>query len=245
MQYTLKLCSIVVMLCVIGQIEAAPTSFSQAKQQAKAIYAPTANSFYCNCPIDWQGKKAIPDLVACGYQARKNVQRASRIEWEHVMPAYHFGHQRLCWQQGGRSNCVKTDAVFRRIEADLYNLKPAIGEVNGDRSNYRYGMLAATATQYGSCPAKVDFKQQVFEPAPNIRGDIARIYFYMADKYNLSLSRAQQQLFMAWHKQDPVTDEEQQLNQQIATQMGHDNPFVTGVREWHPGYQPRGYGLIP
>ena len=223
---------------------AAPTNFDQAKKLAQRIHAPEAKSFYCDCDIRWQGKKGIPDLSGCGYQVRKNGPRASRIEWEHVMPAHHFGHQRQCWQNGGRKNCVKTDAVFRLMEADLYNLVPAIGEVNGDRSNFRFGVLPATELKHGACPAKVDFKQKVFEPAPNVRGDIARIYFYMADKYNLNLSRAQQQLFIAWHKQDPVTAQERELNQRTQQHMGHDNPFVSGQREWNLGYKPTGYGLL-
>lgn len=222
---------------------AAPTNFDQAKRLAQRIHAPEAKSFYCDCDIRWQGNKGSPDLAGCGYQVRKNGPRASRIEWEHVMPAHHFGHQRQCWQDGGRKNCVKTDSVFRAMEADLYNLVPAIGEVNGDRSNYRFGVLPATPAKHGACPVKVDFKQQVFEPAPPVRGDIARIYFYMADKYNLNLSRAQQQLFIAWHRQDPVTAQERELNQRIQQHMGHDNPFVSGVREWNQGYRPTGYGL--
>ncbi|HEX5793916.1 MAG TPA: endonuclease [Rheinheimera sp.] len=222
---------------------AAPSNFNQAKRLAQRIHAPEAKSFYCDCDIHWQGKKGIPDLAGCGYQVRKNGPRANRIEWEHIMPAHHFGHQRQCWQDGGRKNCVKTDSVFRTMEADLYNLVPAIGEVNGDRSNYRFGVLPSIAAKHGACPVKVDFKQQVFEPAPPVRGDIARIYFYMADKYKLNLSRAQQQLFIAWHKQDPVTTQERELNQRIQQHMGHDNPFVSGVREWNLGYKPTGYGL--
>jgi deoxyribonuclease I len=222
---------------------ATPANFDQAKRLAQRIHAPEAKSFYCDCDIRWQGKKGIPDLAGCGYQVRKNGPRASRIEWEHIMPAHHFGHQRQCWQDGGRKNCVKADSVFRAMEADLYNLVPAIGEVNGDRSNYRFGVLASTPARHGACPVKVDFKQQVFEPAPPVRGNIARIYFYMADKYKLNLSRAQQQLFIAWHKQDPVTPQERELNQRIQQHMGHDNPFVSGKREWNLGYKPTGYGL--
>lgn len=64
--------------------------------------------------------------------------RATRIEWEHIVPAWVMGHQRQCWQKGGRKSCTDTDPVFREMEADLHNLAPAIGEVNGDRSNYLY-----------------------------------------------------------------------------------------------------------
>ncbi|MDX1677906.1 endonuclease [Arsukibacterium sp.] len=224
--------------------QAAPANFEQAKKLARLIHAPDASSFYCDCPIRWQGNKGIPDLTSCDYQVRKNGPRAMRIEWEHVMPAYHFGHQRQCWQTGGRKNCVKSDRLFQTMEADLYNLVPAIGEVNGDRSHYRFGLLPAAPHRHGACPIKVDFKQQVFEPPALVRGDIARIYFYMADKYNLTLSRAQQQLFMAWHKLDPVSPDEQQRNQRVRQYMGHDNPFISGVREWHPGYRTSGYGLV-
>ncbi|WP_417707751.1 endonuclease [Rheinheimera aquimaris] len=243
MKFVALFSSYLLLLCSVFTL-AAPTNFDQAKRLAQRIHAPEATSFYCDCAIRWQGKKGIPDLASCGYQVRKNGPRANRIEWEHVMPAHHFGHQRQCWQNGGRKNCVKTDSTFRAMEADLYNLVPAIGEVNGDRSNYRFGVLPSSPSQHGACPVKVDFKQQVFEPAPAVRGDIARIYFYMADKYNLSLSRAQQQLFIAWRKQDQVTAQERDLNTRISQHMGHDNPFVSGKREWQLGYKATGYGVV-
>ena len=243
MKFVALFSSYLLLLCSVFTL-AAPANFDQAKRLAQRIHAPEATSFCCDCAIRWQGKKGIPDLAGCGYQVRKNGPRANRVEWEHVMPAHHFGHQRQCWQNGGRKNCVKTDSTFRAMEADLYNLVPAIGEVNGDRSNYRFGVLPSTPSQHGTCPVKVDFKQQVFEPAPAVRGDIARIYFYMADKYNLSLSRAQQQLFIAWHKQHPVTAQERDLNTRISQHMGHDNPFVSGKRVWQLGYKTTGYGLV-
>ncbi len=110
-------------------IAAPPSSFSAAKREAVKIYADHPTSFYCGCDIKWQGKKGIPDLASCGYQVRKQEKRASRIEWEHVVPAWQFGHQRQCWQNGGRKNCTRNDNVFKSMEADLHNLTPAIGEV--------------------------------------------------------------------------------------------------------------------
>ncbi|MDX1268943.1 MAG: endonuclease, partial [Oceanisphaera sp.] len=109
-------------------------SFRQAKQAAPAIYNDHPVTFYCGCPIDAHGKKLVPNLERCGYQVRKQQKRASRIEWEHVVPAWELGHQRQCWQQGGRKNCTRNDTVFKRMEGDLHNLVPAVGEVNGDRS---------------------------------------------------------------------------------------------------------------
>ncbi|RAH23257.1 deoxyribonuclease I, partial [Vibrio vulnificus] len=54
---------------------APPSSFSAAKQQAVKIYQDHPISFYCGCDIEWQGKKGIPNLEACGYQVRKQQTR--------------------------------------------------------------------------------------------------------------------------------------------------------------------------
>ncbi|MGA9608364.1 MAG: deoxyribonuclease I [Rouxiella badensis] len=199
-------------------------NFSQAKAAAVKVNhdAPT---FYCGCRVSWSGKKGTPDLQSCGYSVRKNAQRADRIEWEHVVPAWEFGHQRQCWQNGGRKDCAK-DAGYRQIETDLHNLQPAIGEVNGDRNNFQYGQWNGTATQYGRCEMKIDFKNKVAEPPARARGAIARTYFYMRDRYHLNLSRQQTQLFTAWDKLYPVTPWECERDNRIAAIQGNNNNYV-------------------
>lgn len=191
-------------------------------------------TFYCGCRWEWVGRSGgRVDLSSCGYQVRSQQTRAERTEWEHVVPAWVFGHQLQCWQKGGRKNCKDTDATFRRMEGDMHNLTPAIGEVNGDRSNYSYGMLAASVPKsYGSCPTRVDFKNRLVEPRDAVKGQIARIYFYMHDRYDLSMSRQQQQLFMAWNRQFPVSDWERERDQRITKVQGNSNSFVTGGRTW-------------
>ncbi|MGL5250307.1 MAG: endonuclease [Vibrionaceae bacterium] len=205
-----------------------PQSFSKAKDLARKIYKDNYNqTFYCGCPIKWQDKKGIPDLKACGYQVRKNETRAGRIEWEHIVPAWQFGHQRQCWQDGGRKKCVNTDTAFRMMEADLHNLVPAIGEVNGDRSNFSFTPWNDNAGEsYGACTAKVDFKQRAFDPPPRSRGAIARTYKYMSKQYDLRLSKQQEQLFTAWNKMYPVDEWECKRDRLIAKAQGNHNPFV-------------------
>lgn len=197
-------------------------NFSQAKAAAAKINQDAPGSFYCGCRIDWQGKKGIPDLAGCGYQVRKNAQR---IEWEHVVPAWQFGHQLQCWQDGGRKNCNK-DATYRQIETDLHNLQPAIGEVNGDRNNFMYSQWNGGEGQYGQCPMKVDFKNKQAEPPARARGAIARTYFYMRDRYQLRLSRQQTQLFEVWNRQYPVSQWECQREARIAKVQGNHNPYI-------------------
>ncbi len=135
-------------------------SFSQAKAAAVKVHADAPGTFYCGCKINWQGKKGVVDLQSCGYQVRKNENRASRVEWEHVVSAWQFGHQRQCWQDGGRKNCAK-DPVYRKMESDMHNLQPSVGEVNGDRGNFMYSQWNGGEGQYGQCAMKVDFKEKL------------------------------------------------------------------------------------
>lgn len=216
--------------------QAAPADFDAAKRVAQKIYSDEPTDFYCNCPIRWVGGKGQLDLHSCGYKVRKNGPRAQRVEWEHVVPAQQFGAGRACWRQGGREHCGDKDQTFRQIEADLFNLKPALGEVNGDRAHFRFAELPNTPPQHGACPVRIDFKRQLVEPRAEVRGDIARIYFYMADRYQLQLSAAEQQLFLRWHQEDPVDERELTLMRRTAQQMGHPNEFVTGNKRWYPGY---------
>ena len=202
-----------------------PRTFAEAKKIAWSLYAQQSVEFYCGCR--YNGNRV--DLKSCGYQPRKNPQRAARIEWEHLVPAWVIGHQRRCWQQGGRKQCARSDETFRRAEADLFNLVPSIGEINGDRSNLSFAWLPQPPTQYGACPMVVDFKARKAMPRAKVRGIIARTYFYMSDRYALRLSRQERQLFGAWSRQYPVSTWERQRNQQLACVMGWGNPHVGPV----------------
>lgn len=220
-------CLLLLLLLAIQSTSAAsaPRTFAEAKKAAWKLYAGNPVEFYCGCR--YEGNRV--DLKSCGYQPRKNAQRASRIEWEHIVPAWVIGHQRQCWQKGGRSNCSKTDSTYRIAEADLHNLVPSIGEVNGDRSNFGFGWLPQKPTQYGSCPMIVDFKARKAMPRQEIRGMIARTYFYMVERYALRLSKQDRQLYGAWDKAYPVRAWELTRNQRVACVMGHGNRFVDPV----------------
>ena len=94
----LSLAAALFTVALSGQTLAAGiNSFSQAKTAGVKVNADVPGDFYCGCKINWQGKKGVVDLDSCGYKVRKNENRASRIEWEHVVPAWQFGHQRQCW----------------------------------------------------------------------------------------------------------------------------------------------------
>jgi len=240
-----------VLLFSLPGLAESPGSFYKAKQLAKeyVYYDRNRSSFgtlYCGCQWDWVGKSGGRiDLQGCGFSTRARPERAERIEYEHIVPAHSLGHQRQCWQQGGRKECVSTDPVFQVMHVDLYNLTPTVGEFNADRSNYRFSQLPAAAPyQHGQCPSRIDFSQRVVDPRPQARGLIARTYFYMHDRYDLPMSRAQQQLLMAWDRQYPVNAWELERNRRIASVMGHSNPFVTGEKRWSLGHDNEGSGIL-
>lgn len=232
--------TVFVVLVLVFPEQGVALSFNQAKKEAIKIYHGHEVAFYSGCSYGYKGKKLVPIAASCGYIPRnartksgKINARAVRIEWEHVMPAWVFGHQRKCWQmdldqngkKDGRKGCKK-DPVFVQMEGDLVNLVPAIGEINGDRSNYSFTMLSGEPRLYGKPDFEIDFKARKVEPRKEVRGDIARIYFYMARKYNLRLSKQDIQLFSAWAKQDPVSDWERYRNHEIIQIQGFGNPFV-------------------
>lgn len=205
-------------------------NFNKAKKELPKIYAKFSNpkTIYCGCDIKVNRNKTKlnVDLNSCGYKVRKQEKRASRIEYEHVMPAWEFGHQLQCWQKGGRKQCSKVKE-FQIMEGDLHNLFPAIGEVNGDRSNYRFSDWNGEPFQYGQCDMIVDFKGKKVQPPKVSRGIIARSYLYMADKYHIKLSKNQKRLYEAWDRIYPVSAFECQRNQEIAKVQGNDNPYIT------------------
>jgi deoxyribonuclease-1 len=141
------------------------------------------------------------------------------------MSAYWFGSQLQCWQDGGRKACKKIKA-FKRMEGDMHNLVPAIGELNADRSNYRFSMLEGEKRRYGQCDFEVEFKAKKAEPPENVQGDITRTYFYMAGRYKLRLSKSEKHLFEAWNRADPADSWEKQRNQIIKLTQGNQNPFI-------------------
>ena len=231
--------------------DSAPKTFSQAKVILKEqIYFDqnkngALGTIYCGCDWQWVGKSGGSiDPKTCGYRIRAIASRGERTEIEHVVPASWLGQQRQCWQNGGRQNCNKTDPVFNLMEADLHNLTVSIGELNADRSNYRFGELPSARLQHGQCKSKVDFKKRVFEPRDAAKGIAARINFYMTDRYNLKMSEQQQRLFISWDKQFPVTAWELKRDRRIAKVMGHSNDFVTGTQRWTLGHKNSKKGII-
>ena len=221
-------------------------SFSKSKRMLKQIYKGHQTTIYCDCKYNYKNKKNMIDKESCGYVPRnirtkkgKINQRANRIEWEHMIPAENFGRQFPCWREGnsecvktngksykGRRCCTKVNQKYRIMQADMHNLFPAVGELNGDRSNFRFDFEAANGGQYGECKFDVLFKQRRARVKEDIRGIIARNYLYFNKHYGMKLSKQELNKFNAWNKQYPADKWEIERNKLIAKKQGNLNPFI-------------------
>ena len=211
-------------------------SFGKAKKNLlKQVYYDHLKTFYCGCPFTMQ-KKVVP---SGRYTPKRANKRSQRIEWEHIVPAHAFGQSFIEWREGhpdcvtkkgkafkGRNCASKVNLQYRLMQSDMYNLVPAVGEINGLRSNYSYAMIPGEKRQFGSCDMEIE--NQKAEPAPHIRGNIARTYMYMDWAYpgHGVISKRNRKLFEAWDKMDPVDEWERERCRRIERIQGNGNPFV-------------------
>ncbi len=200
------------------------TNFRDAKRLIEKIHADQPITFYCGCTYD----RNKPSFDQCGYKPIKNNKRASRIEWEHVVPASQFGRSFTEWTKGdalcvkpseksfkGRKCAQKASPKYNLMAADLYNLQPTIGEVNALRRNYPFREIAGEARAFGMCD--IEIHNKTVEPATRIRGDIARTYLYMAGAYkgrNI-LEPATRDQMLKWSEADPVDSWECERHERI------------------------------
>lgn len=134
------------------------------------------------------------------------------------------------------------------MKCDVVHVLPTDGYVNNRRGSYPFGEVkTATYTsnngysKLGSC-ATSGYTGTVFEPNDEIKGDIARIYFYMATCYEDRITNwsggvitgtkyqpyAQWHfdMLMRWSKQDPVDEIEIARNNAVWEVQNNRNPFV-------------------
>jgi deoxyribonuclease I len=84
-------------------------NFNQAKKfLAKNLDAFDFKTIYCSCRTN---AKTV-DIHSCGYRVQKDPKRASRLEWEHVVPAEAFGQSFPEWRQG-TANCIRRTRTLK------------------------------------------------------------------------------------------------------------------------------------
>ena len=141
------------------------------------------------------------------------------------------------------------------MKSDLFHVYPTDARVNNFRSNYPYGEVngsngAGFKDNYqnhglGKLGSNTfsGYSGTVFEPADQYKGDFARTYFYMVARYRdksltsangsvvftsgkTNLTTFAKNLFLKWHRQDPVSQKEIDRNQAVYGIQKNRNPFI-------------------
>ena len=151
------------------------------------------------------------DLSSCDYDSK--TKRSKRVEAEHIVPASLFpARQFECWKMG-RNECEKNDPRAQGMLYDLHNLAPAVGQVNADRSNKRYGETEGK-----------------FEPQDCVKGDVARIWLYAKDRWGVEFEPGEQEMFERWSGMDPVSPWESEREKRIRKYTFVSNPYIKGQK---------------
>ena len=150
------------------------------------------------------------------------VRRNPSLNIEHVYAASWMAKHLQC---GSREQCRRTSPRFNHMEADLHNLHPDLEVTNAARKDYRFGECPGeTPTVRPTCDFEHDTRQQLAEPRPAVRGDIARSLLYMEQEYGLPLDSTMRTIIVQWHQENPPTTEERVRNDLIATLQGQEIP---------------------
>lgn len=209
-------------------------SFTKAKRiLTDNIYNSVLPNKTIYCAASFNGKR-ITDLN--GFYSNKYKSRSKRIEYEHVVPASAFGINFKEWKLGdtrcvnrkgkkykGRRCVGKVNSAYKKMQADMYNLYPAIGAANALRSNYPYSLVEGEPL--GKC--NLEIKDKEANPPNRAKGIVSRVSLYMNEAYTkYDLEIWQHILFIYWNNTFPVTDTECRRNKLIKSIQGNTNRFV-------------------
>ena len=134
------------------------------------------------------------------------------------------------------------------MKSDAFHVYPTDGKVNGQRSNYPFGECSGGTSLGGKALGRLGnctfpgYSGKVFEPDDEYKGDFARTYFYFVTRYEdqmssfngesfakntyPSLSQWSIDLFLKWHREDPVSQKEIDRNDAVYGFQRNRNPFI-------------------
>lgn len=140
------------------------------------------------------------------------------------------------------------------MKSDLFHVYPTDARVNNFRGNLPYGETSSRsyidnnskALGYIGSSNFSGYSGKVFEPEDQYKGDFARTYFYMVARYldknfnksengkvvftysnnTAGLTTYAINLFLKWHRQDPVSQKEIDRNNAVYKHQKNRNPFI-------------------
>lgn len=128
---------------------------------------------------------------------------------------------------------------------DLHHLRPTDVRVNSTRGNKDFDEGGSKVNSIYGVGSSFNYSDSdSFEPRDEVKGDVARILFYMAVRYegdkngepDLELNdnvnngsrpyMGRLSILLKWHEEDPVDDFERNRNNVIYSYQNNRNPFI-------------------
>jgi endonuclease I len=169
------------------------------------------------------------------YDEEKVVLFYSRLEIDGVWDADYWNREHV-WP--------KSLGWFKESGAgsDLHHIRPSDPTVNGAKGNKRLGEVENGTIVYisqtnGGGNSGCEYNTNYFEPSDEVKGDVARIIFYLftrysqSDSYDSTSVAESLEVLLDWHNQDPVDEWEMRRNERTYEIQGNRNPFID-----HPEY---------
>jgi endonuclease I len=176
--------------------------------------------------------------------------------------SYNFTHSSgdQCGTYNSEADCynrehVVPQSVFNEqspMVSDIHTVIPTDGYVNNRRSNYPFGVVtnpswtSTNGSKVGSNTAG-SYTGTSFEPIDEFKGDVARMMFYFATRYETQVDSWSFEMFngtedkvfqdwaltmlLEWHESDPVSQREIDRNNAAYNFQGNANPFISHP-EW-------------
>lgn len=129
-------------------------------------------------------------------------------------------------------------SISKPASTDIHHLRPVDRSVNTARSNKYFDNGGTPHSEAIECK----YTSSTWEPRDAVKGDIARMMFYMAVRYEGNNDGVDLELnnnissngpyigrlttLFEWHKADPVDAFEKKRNQTIFDIQGNRNPFI-------------------
>ena len=118
--------------------------------------------------------------------------------------------------------CLRTNPDYEVIISDMHNMVPIEAYHYFKIKGSVFGSLD-DSLEVGECGVRK--RLHLIDPPDNVKGDVARIYFYMHHKYQLPLN-SNYAFMKEWHRSDPPSADEKAKNSRIKQAQGNANPFI-------------------
>lgn len=176
---------------------------------------------------------------------------------------YFYSHTNSdqCGTYNGEGDCYNREHTFcdswlgkaSPQRSDAHHVVPTDGYVNNRRGDNPHGKVglatwtSSNGSKLGNSDPSTGYSGTVFEPADQFKGDFARMYFYVATRYESKIAgwvnngSASEilagnaypaykswfyNLMIQWNNQDPVSQKEIDRNDAVYDSQKNRNPFI-------------------